>query len=123
MPYSGTRSLMEHLGVDHYEHFGSSPSFFARDDFEAHIPVRDPLAVARSWARRGKPLDELLMRFRAMIDFVAYRDNVVLWVTEELPIVRGNGEYTEDEDRVTEYQQALISMVNNIKDGTTIVHG
>lgn len=123
VPYSGTRSLMEYLGVDHYEHFGSSPAFFARDDCQAHIPVRDPMDLARSWAKRGKPLDELLMRYRAMIDFVAHSDNVVLWATHSLPVVRGDGEYTDGDEKVAQYQAALMSMVAEYEDGTAILNG
>ena len=123
VPYSGTRSLMEHLGVDHYEHFGSSPSFFARDDFVAHIPVRDPLDLARSWAKRGKPLDELLKRYQAMIEFIAHRENVVIWITEALPVVRGNGEHTEDDEKVEQYQLALMSMVEQNISESMVGHG
>lgn len=116
VPYSGTRSLMEHLGIDRYEHFGSSPSFFVRDDFVAHIPVRCPWDVARSWAMRGKPLDELLMRYSAMLEFLDTRSNLVMYETETLPIVRGDGEYTEDDSRVEQYQTALKSLIG-IQDG------
>ena len=103
---------MEYLGVDRYEHFGSSPSFFMRDDYIAHIPVRDPMDIARSWAMRGKPLDELLMRYKAMMEFIRDRQNVRMYMTDDLPVVRGNGEYTEDDSRVAEYQEALRALIS-----------
>lgn len=123
VPHSGTRSLMEHLGVDHYEHFGSSPSFFVREDFEAHIPVRDPLDLARSWAKRGKPLDELLKRYQAMIEFIDHRENVVIWLTESLTEVIGAGEHIEGDENVARYQDALMGMVKESISGTMVGHG
>lgn len=107
---------MKFLGVDRYEHFGSSPSFFERDDYEAHIPVRDPMDVARSWAMRGKPLDELLMRYEAMMRFIANNKKHVLYVTETLPDVIGDGEWTEQHASVDLYQTALIKRITEISE-------
>ena len=103
---------MAHLGLDRYEHFGSSPSFFARDDFTAHIPRREPMEVARSWAKRGKPLDELLVRYQAMLEFIENRTNVVVYSTEDLGIVLGSGEHTQDDSMVPEYQDALRRLID-----------
>lgn len=102
---------MSALGIDHYEHFGSSPAFFARDDYIAHIPIRDPMSVARSWAMRDKPLDEMLMRYQAMLDFIQERSNLIMYKTENIGVVRGSGEYVQGDWDVPKYQAAMRQLI------------
>lgn len=79
-----------------------------------HIPIRHPLSVAESWARRGKSIDNLLGRYESMFAYLAKDEKPTLHKMEDLPRLAG----TDDRDRkdgnlanVEEYKAKLTSNV------------
>lgn len=85
VPHSGTRALCAHLGIYALEqglghsghgqwwHFGNPAHWrmlMERPEVFVHIPIRNPLDVAASWARRGKQLSHMLRHFEQMMRFL-----------------------------------------------------
>lgn len=97
VPGSGTRSLMRHLGIHACTHFSDTQHFpeAYRDRPDLiHVPVRDPIKVAASWARDGRSSDEMIERYRQMMFSVRFlKPN--LYITEHLPIREGGTLLTE----------------------------
>lgn len=111
MPYSGTRSLMDHLDIDHYEHFGGSVDYIKHGDFLGHVPLRNPMDVAASWAFRGRSIDDLVNSYELMFDYINNRDHR-LYVMERLPVTRGVGEYVmKCDQRATAFRAAVVECV------------
>lgn len=77
-------------------HFGAHERRLARFAGTIHIPIRRPVDVARSWARRpmpGRPLEALLRSYNAMFDFLARAGECCrLHVMEAHPRLAGAGE-------------------------------
>ena len=138
VPHSGTRSLKKVL-VDRGLVFNEpkwvrkpmserrvpeSPSFHFFEDSDciwafkgvAHVPIRKPYDILRSWESRKKGHGRcglwVLDSMREMIDWCSNRQNVRFYDTYRLPLVRGkfNGERLPDKDfRQTELWQAYIN--------------
>ena len=114
MPHSGTRTLVAHLGARTDFHFGSFDkelrAYYKGLDDRVHIPIRNPLSVAESWARRGKPLDSLIKRYDLMFRYLD-RASPNIHKVEDLPRLAGtddNGKAEGNLAAVHEYQEAIL---------------
>lgn len=117
--HSGTRTLVKWLheatGVKpthhhflHYDrelriHYGQRPDL-------VHIPVRHPMSIAESWARRSKPIEKLLGQFESMWAYLErYEPN--LYCVEALPRLGGLHDHDVVRDKplaaIPEYQQII----------------
>ncbi len=128
VPHSANRSLCESLGHEHghagakyprWMHFIEHEELLESRDINAQIPIRDPLAVAQSWARRGKDIDTLLKSYECMFAFIQDRPwSIMLWHMEMRP--RAAGLDDDDVDRtdpaymiarVRSYQETVLKDV------------
>jgi hypothetical protein len=103
VPHSGTRTLVKHLGIG-----GNSPRgeylHFDYDDVKLrvgkhlhlHIPVRDPMDVAASWARRKKKIDGLIRAYDSMFNHLGMAHT--LHKIEDIEPLEGTNDH---KDRVT----------------------
>ena len=74
VPHSGTRTLVKHLGIGHnsprgrWMHFGYDPDEprIKSGKYHLHIPIRHPLEVTKSWARRDKNINRLVEAYESM---------------------------------------------------------
>ena len=126
VPHSGTRTLVEHLGVyatqqgfslwgaGEWWHFGGHyQSRVNKTKIFAHIPIRHPLDVAASWARRmreGKVLEDLINRYHLMFDYLLDPErNYQLHRVEDLPRLQGKNEHAQGErkHKVKRYQEEV----------------
>ena len=93
--HSGTRTLAAHLtsaglAVENgFWHFNRA--YTLEHDYIGHIPVRDPLEVARSWSGRGAALDVLLESYGRMFEFIE-RWPFQVYAMHQLPRLAGVGE-------------------------------
>ena len=86
VPHSGTRTLVEAIGIEGFNaglpggrwwHFGSHLDYvrqFIDKDLLLHIPVRNPMNVAKSWATRAtaaRRLLSLLTAYGQMFEVIA----------------------------------------------------
>lgn len=117
VPHSGTRTLVEHLGAPGHTHFHQNLSIRPKDGAKelsvVHIPVRHPMAVARSWAERNKPFSGLLSAYRKMFEYMeAHEGRYELHRVEDLSgrlgadDVRGKRPYS-----VEKFQAELMERV------------
>lgn len=118
VPHSGTRTLVKHLGLDknsprgRWLHFDFDEPLIKKHKPHMHIPVRHPMDVAASWARRGKSLDKLLRAYASM--FVHLHLDHTIHKVEDLPTLDGGEDRDRNADgtaRVAEYQAAVMSQV------------
>lgn len=93
-------------------HFDHDEGLIKKHKPQMHIPIRHPMDVAASWARRGKNLDKLLRAYASMFAHL-HLDHTIHKV-EDLPTLDGG----EDRDReaqgdvkVREYQAAVMERV------------
>lgn len=123
MPHNGTRTLVEHTGLSAREHgfrggrwwhFGNCEELLRAHRIHAHIPIRNPLDVARSWAQRkktGDVLANMLSRYAEMFAFLEAGDiPYTLYRVEDLPRLAGTGEHEgalETSEKITEFQDAV----------------
>lgn len=111
VPRSGTRSLMDVFGFDHYEHFARGRSGIVGIENLAYIPVRHPMDVAASWSNAGWELENLLGAYDNMFLYMDQR-KCCLHKTEDLSVVIGEGEGAlDDRDRVEEFRDAVLEKV------------
>jgi hypothetical protein len=104
--HNGTRTLMHSLGIfaskqglggaGDWWHFGNphQPLIDNRAHF-GHIPIRNPLDVAKSWACRNKSGDirrDIVARYREMFHYIEHRD-CELYRIEDFPRLKGHGEH------------------------------
>lgn len=114
MPHSGTRTLVAHLGARTDFHFGSFDkelkAYYTGQDERVHVPIRNPLSVAESWARRAKSLDSLIKRYDLMFAYLD-RASPNLYKVEDLPRLAGIDDKDKAEGNlaaVHEYQAAIL---------------
>lgn len=120
VPHSGTRTLVVHLGIGknspagRWMHFGYADDEvrIASGKYHLHIPVRHPMVVASSWARRGKNLDRLISAYMCM--FAHLHRPHTLHRMEDLPVLAGG----DDHDRlvrgdtlVAEYRERVMEEI------------
>lgn len=89
VPHSGTRTLAEHLGLQHYYyHFHQEVEI---DADIIHLPVRDPLDHAVSWICFEGNLDQggFFAQIDRLINF--NHQNAIFHKIEELPVLKGLG--------------------------------
>lgn len=122
VPHSGTRTLLAITGLNAREqgldgggtwwHFGAHELLLAKYKPHAHIPIRHPLDVARSWASRLKPdnpLGNMLMHYRAMFEYLQGHE-ATFYRMEDLPRLEGTNDHDEvpeDAERVKQFQDAV----------------
>lgn len=132
VPHSGTRTLVKHLRLNDepgvpgvsskWWHFGASNPgikvLLKRPDLYAHVPVRNPMDVAASWAQRrktGDPLANLIHRYRLMFDWMAGAEGrFTLYRIEDIPPLVGTGEHKDAEPnqrRIAQYQSAVREQI------------
>ena len=121
VPHSGTRTLVEHLGIGgnsprgKWLHFGFEPDRPAirSGKYHLHIPVCHPMSVAQSWAGRGKNVSALLSAYAGM--FEALSQDHTLHKMEDLPRLAGVDDWDRrvhpEAWRVAEYQHQVIQQV------------
>jgi hypothetical protein len=124
VPHSGTRTLMDYLkiyateqglwGAGEWWHFGGRfDPLIARNPHHAHIPIRHPLDVAASWARRhrtGKPFEDLIRRYGRMFAYMADPEHeFTLHRMEDLPRLRGMSEHVDEnrDSKVKRYREEI----------------
>jgi hypothetical protein len=111
VPHSGTRTLVQQLGLPTHQHFGNNEAKFTTHAEVIHIPIRNPLDVAKSWALRNKGINNLLGAYEHMFDFISGH-SPVLHKVELLPRLAG----TEDNlsatpQAVDDYQRIVTDVV------------
>lgn len=117
VPHSANRSLCESLGHDHghagekyprWLHFVEHTELLESRDITAEIPIRDPLAVAESWARRGKDIEDLLQCYERMFTYIHDRPwSIHLWHMEMKPRLAG----VDDDDVDREDTMVMLGRV------------
>lgn len=103
IPHSGTRSLVNHLGLKSHHHFPVNPD--AAELF--HIPIRNPMDVAAGWARRGKPAKVLIDSYALMFAFLGMAEHR-LYRIEDLPNIKGEDDVGECSPSVTDAYQGRV---------------
>ena len=99
VPHSGTRTLVEHLNMTmgpkaprkgHW-HFMLNDKHLRQIPVHAHIPIRNPINVALSWAARDKKYDELLEAYQSMWQWLASNgEHATFYDMRQLPGQRGH---------------------------------
>lgn len=113
--HSGTRTLVRHLGIDTHQHFIDSDAeirayYPGRGDL-VHIPIRHPMSVASSWARKEKPVERLIGQYRSMFEYLD-REAPTLHRMEDLPRLAGADDPGErDPDREWIYWERVACEV------------
>ena len=126
VPHSGTRTLLAITGINARDqglegagtwwHFGANDDLLRHYKPYAHIPIRHPLDVARSWASRLKPsgaLDRMLMQYRSMFEYLKDHE-ATFYRMEDLPRIDGTHEHDnvpEDLERIQRFQDAVREQV------------
>ncbi len=125
VPHSGTRTLVEHLGLraadqrlrgGRWWHFGyPEHEKYLRyyKTVHLHIPVRNPLDVAKSWARQEKNIHRLLEAYESMFTNGLNREHTLHQV-ELLPRLAGandSPEMTGNPVKIQDYQDIILYYV------------
>jgi hypothetical protein len=100
VPHSGTRSLQKFLGLTAYWHWGLHDQDIYQHSELIHVPIRDPLKVLMSWARRypnekEKTGASVLALLDKQIEYTKGRKDTHFYVVEDLPFHIGNGPDTD----------------------------
>ena len=91
-------------------HFGANDDLLRHYDPHAHIPIRNPLDVARSWAQRPKTGDALAAMLNAYRCMFAYLETheATFHRMEDLPRLKGTDEHPyEESHNVKRFQDAV----------------
>lgn len=121
VPHSGTRTLVEYLGLGknsprgRWMHFGYDPDEprIKSGKYHLHIPIRDPIDVTRSWARRNKNVDALVDAYLSMFDHMQTQEHTIHRM-EVLPKLDGHDEYPDQAApawRMAQYQDTVMEDV------------
>lgn len=106
VPHSGTRTLVKHLDIGdnsprgrwlHFGYYLDEPRIIS-GMYHLHIPVRDPMDVAKSWAQRGKNIDGLIKAYNLMfkhMDSVSHSCHKM----EDIPVLDGSDDHDRDRMR------------------------
>jgi len=120
VPHNGTRTLVEALDMrasdqglpaGRYWHFGQSNALLRAHHVHAHIPIRNPLDVAASWARRGKPVESMVSAYNDMFTYLDTHDEVTFHRIEDYEPTEGLNESKDGPTISTEHRQAVMSEV------------
>lgn len=112
VPHSGTRTLVRLLDLETHFHFGDIDLSSVRPG-DVHVPIRHPIDVAMAWARRGKPLDDMLERYALMMDYLDHR-SPWLYRMESLPRLAGTGEPSKQDGPYTERAPYLVRVIEDV---------
>lgn len=117
VPHSGTRTLVAHLGASTHQHFYPLTGAYNGSNVRhgmIHIPIRHPMSVAESWARRGKSLDNLIERYIGMFRYLS-DGPAQIYRIESLPRLRGTNDSGVRRNKflpeIAAYQQAVIGAI------------
>lgn len=97
-------------------HFGANDDLLRYYNPHAHIPIRHPLDVAKSWAQRpktGDALSALLNAYRCMFEYLEDHE-ATFHRMEELPRLKGTNDHKgapESSAKITRYQKAAREQV------------
>ena len=125
VPHSGTRTLVEISGYEAnqhrlpgvYWHFGTNDNLLRAHKIHAHIPIRNPLDVAASWASRGKTGNVMAAMLKAYDSMFKYMDrpgtDYTLYHIEMFDKLRGVDESQPEEYslKVREFRKAIVDHV------------
>lgn len=132
VPHSGTRSLLEHLGQDYqadrqghpggkWWHFGSSYEYLRRNPAAVtlHVPIRNPRDVAKSWAQRNAPLENLLVAYGHMFEVLGRRSEwpdpkFELYRMEDMPRTAGTNEHPtapDESPKIELYRERVWKLI------------
>lgn len=111
VPHSGTRTLCQELRLSPHYHFGRAGGRRYLDYAGVmNIPIRNPLSVARSWANRGKRLDDLLDRFVSMFVVIEQKDPVLHRMEDRQGRI-GHAMMVTGAKKIAEFQDAVMAEV------------
>ena len=124
VPHSGTRTLVEYLDGSlvqsprgEWLHFGFDDARLKHHkDLHLHIPLRNPVRVAKSWAGRGKNIDGLLAAYASMFNHLDRPHT--LHKMEDIPATTG----TEDWDRTVEGNRLVAQYVAQVTERVIVPH-
>ena len=122
VPHSGTRTLCQMHGLTK-QHFGSgewvddgvAEAYAGRDDL-IHIPIRNPMDVAKSWALRfGTTIEDLLDASAQMFEYLRW-NAPHLYRMEDYPRLAGTDDQAKqrnpgDPRRIEPFEQAVREAV------------
>lgn len=126
VPHSGTRTLVKHLGIRAEEqglsgqgshwHFNRTVYSLLKLNIVAHIPIRHPLDVARSWANRnitGDAKAAMLDAYDWMLRFIERSpERCRFHRMEDIAVLAGAGEWSDpNAARVEVFQDAVRERV------------
>lgn len=88
----------------------------ANPGLHLHIPIRDPMAVAASWGRRGKKIAGLLRAYASMFEYLASPHETnqhTLHRIEDIEVLDGATDWDRNESpgNVLKYQQIIQAEV------------
>lgn len=119
VPHSGTRSLVTHLDIGansprgRWLHFGHDDGRLKQNkDLHLHIPIRNPVSVATSWARRGKNIDGLLAAYHSMFSHLSRPHTA--YKMEDLSITEGDDDWDREvhgNGKVAGYVESIMTEV------------
>jgi len=98
-------------------HFGYDPDEpkIRSGEYLLHIPIRHPLEVAKSWARRDKKVAGLIEAYESMFEHMELREHK-LYLMEGLPKLDGHLEYPDKEAapwQIDKYEhQVLVNVIS-----------
>lgn len=117
VPHSGTRSLRALLaerGMDVTTHFHFNEYEKVIKGNHVHIPIRHPLSVAESWARRKRRShnpEHLIECYKNMFEFLASDHPRTVYCMETLPRMEGLDEGGNDATLVADFRQAITEQI------------
>lgn len=103
-------------GAGTWWHFGSHELLLKKYEPHAHIPIRHPLDVAKSWASRRKTGDvigSMLNHYRCMFEYLETHE-ATFHRMEDLPRVAGTNEHDDVEvtnTTIRRFQDAVREQV------------
>lgn len=121
VPHSGTRTLVEHLNgtLDksprgRWLHFDYDDGLLKKHKhLHLHVPIRNPMHVATSWARRGKNSDGMVAAYESMFNHLD-RDHT-LHKIEDMTRLDGNDDWPEKVApvwKIKQYQDIVKEIVD-----------
>ena len=105
---------MQHLNIDHYEHCYTNRPDLLTTDLVAHIPIRNPMAVARSWARRrktGNVIDDLVDSYDMMFRIIDRQPHELHKIEDILTVVGKEHRLPQNHAQVRTYQKQIAERV------------
>lgn len=115
VPHSGTRTLVKSLGNTSsprgdWLHFDYDDGLLdtVASELHMHIPIRHPMDVAASWARRDKLVLDLIAAYDSMFDRLS--DPHTIYRIEDLPVLEGGDDDTHTEHDGVDWFKLCIAV-------------